>query len=244
MKKAIIALSLVFALTMVVGAQKKMKPWTEWTEKDVNKILNDSPWGQTQNETNTSEMFYSPTSPLATGRSNSGTGSTNDRNQQGALNQATNIGYGIRFLSAKPIRQAFARRVMMQNPQMAEQLKAFAEQKSEQYIVIAVDYNSPDRRFSGPAMQQFNSANLGILKNSTYLERKDGKRIFLEQYMTPINDGMGAKYVFARMLDGKPFLEKDSGYIRFYSEFPGTPALKLNMRFKVAEMIYEENLEY
>ena len=54
MKKIAIALAVVFALTLVAGAQKKMKPWTEWSDKDIKKILDDSPWGQTQNETNTS----------------------------------------------------------------------------------------------------------------------------------------------------------------------------------------------
>lgn len=234
MKKIAIALSLVFALTLAAGAQKKMKPWTEWSEKDVTKMLNDSPWGQTQNETNTSEMFYSPTAQ----------GSGGSRGQQGALNQATNIGYGIRFLSAKPIRQAIARQIILKEPKMADQLKAFADQKSDQYIVVAVDFNSADRRLSGPAMQLFNSANIGQLKNGTYLERKDGKRIFIDQYLAPINDGMGAKFVFPRAFEGKPFIDKDSGYVRFYAEFPGNPGLKLNMRFKVAEMLYEENLEY
>lgn len=233
MKKIIVTMICVFALAAVAGAQKKYKPWTEWGEKDVKKMLDDSPWGQTQNETDTSEMFYSPTA------NNGGS-----RAERGALNQATNIGYGIRFLSAKPIRQAIARQIILKNPELTEQLTAFAAQKSDQYIVVAVDYNSADRRFSGPAMQQFNSANMGMLQNTTYLERKDGKRIFLEKYFAPINDGMGAKYVFPRMFEGKPFIDKDSGYIRFYSEFPVAKGLKLNMRFKVADMIYEDNLEY
>jgi hypothetical protein len=244
MKKIAITLIFVFALMPTAGAQKKMKPWTEWNEKEVNKMLNDSAWGQTQNETNTSEMFYSPTNQGGA-RSTGVGGSSNDRNSQGALNQATNIAYSIRLLSAKPIRQAFARRVMMQNPQMAEQLKAFADRQSDQYIVVAVDYNSADRRLSGPAMQQFNSANLATLKNTTYLETKDGKRVFLEQYMAPINDGMGAKFIFPRMADGKPFVTKDSGFLRFYSEFTGSSStLKLNMRFKISDMTYEEKLEY
>lgn len=231
MKKIAIAFSLVFALTLVAGAQKKMKPWTEWSEKDIKKMLDDSPWGQTQNETNTSEMFYQPTARGGGGA-------------QGAYNQATNIGYGIRFLSAKPIRQAIARQIILKEPKMTDALTAFANQKSDQFIVVAVDYNSADRRLSGPAMQQFNSANIGLLKNNTYLERKDGKRVFIEQYLAPSNDGMGAKFVFPRAFEGKPFIDKDSGYIRFYAEFPGNPGLKLNMRYKVAEMIYEENLEY
>lgn len=235
MKKTTIALSLVFVLTMVAGAQKKTRPWTEWSEKDVTKMLNDSPWGQTQNETNTSEMFYSPTSNR---------GATGNRGTEGAYNQATNIGYGIRFLSAKPIRQAIARQIILKNPQMTEALTAFAEQKSEQFVVVAVDFNSADRRLSGPAMQLFSSANIGLLKNNTYLERKDGKRIFIEKYLVPTDDGMGAKFVFPRVFEGKPFIDKDSGYIRFYAEFPGKPGLKLNMRYKVADMIYDDNLEY
>src|SRR5262245_8452947 len=183
MKKIAVTLLIVFAFAVVAGAQKKMKPWTDWSEKEVNKILNDSAWGQTQTDTNTAEMFYSPTSQNTIGNrplDTSGSTSSNDRSAQGALNQATTINYRIRLLTAKPIRQAFARRAQMQNPQLAEQLKAFAEQQTDQYIVVAVDYDSTDRRFSGPAMQTFNSANTGTLKNSSYLENKDGKRLFLQ----------------------------------------------------------------
>lgn len=244
-KKIAITLSFVFALSAAAGAQKKMKPWTEWSEKEVNKMLNDSPWGQTQTETDTSEMFYSPSAgrggvnrPL----DNQAGSGANDRSIQGALNQATNIHYRIRLLTAKPIRQALARRAQLQNPQLVEQLKAFAEQSTDQFIVVAVDYDSTDRRFSGPAMQIFNSANTGALKNNTYLENKDGKRVFLQEYIAPINDGMGAKFVFARTLDNEPFVTEKSGYLRFYSEIAKN--IKLNMRFKISDMIYDGKLEY
>src|SRR5690348_2406448 len=62
MKRLAITLMFVYAFVLVAGAQKKTKPWDEWNEKEVQKMLNDSPWGQTQTETNTSEMVYSPTS--------------------------------------------------------------------------------------------------------------------------------------------------------------------------------------
>lgn len=244
MQRIAIAILFISALAVVAGAQKKMKPWTEWSEKEAQKMLNDSPWGQTQTDTNTSEMFYSPSAPRG-GSSrpleSSGTGGS-DRGSQGALNQATNINYRIRLLTAKPIRQAIARQTQLKNPQLAEQLKAFAEQQSDKYIVVAVDYDSPDRRFSGNSMQIFNSANTGVLKNNTYLETKDGKRLFLQEYMAPINDGMGAKFVFARTLDNEPFITPQSGYLRFYAEMDKN--IKLNMRFKVAEMMYDGNLEY
>jgi len=245
MKKFAIMLMFVFALVLGAGAQKKMKPWTEWSEKEALKVLNESAWGQTQTETNTSEMFYNPTS--SSGGSNrpldNAPGSnSNDRNAQGALNQATNVNYRIRLLTSKPIRQAIARRAQLQNPQLAERLKAFAEQETDKYIVVAVDYDSSDRRLSGPTMQIFNSANTNALKNNTYLETKDGKRIFLEQYIAPINDGMGAKFVFPRTVDEKPFVNSESGFLRFYAEIAKN--IKLNMRFKISDMMYEGKLEY
>lgn len=231
MKKFAVMMMCIFALTLSAGAQKKYKPFMEWTEKDITKMLNDSPWGLTQTDTNTSEMFYSPTA-----------GSAGSRGSQGALNQAVNLNFRIRFLSAKPIREAFARQTMLKNPQLTEQLKAFAEQTSNEFIVVAVDYDSTDRRLSGPAMQAFSSASPGQLKTNTYLETKDGKRVFVDKYIQPGNDGMGAKFVFPRMVDGKPFVTADSGFVRFYSELTAT--IKLNMRFKVADMMYNDKLEY
>jgi hypothetical protein len=249
MKKILaIILSLMFALAAAAGAQKKEKPWTEWSEKEVTKTLNDSAWGQTQTDANLAEMFYTPNSPvdnpvgLPPPPDGSGGSSANNRAAQGALNQATYINFRIRLLTAKPIRHAFARRAMIQNPQLAEQLKVFAEQQTDDYIVVAVDYDSTDRRFSGPAMQIFNSANTALLKNSAYLERKDGKRLFLQEYMAPINDGMGAKFVFPRKLENEPLVNEQSGFLRFYAEM--SKNLKLNMRFKVADMIYDGKLEY
>jgi hypothetical protein len=247
MEKLAIVFTVIFALSIGAEAQKKMKPWTEWSEKEVNKMLNDSAWGQTQTETNTSEMFYTPTTsnrnpignrPL----DNPGGSDTNDRSSQGALNQATSVNYRIRLLTAKPIRQALARRAQMQNPELAEKLKAFAEQQTDKYIVVAVDYDSTDRRFSGPAMQVFNSANTGVLKNNTYLENKDGKRLFLQEYIAPINDGMGAKFVFPKIIDNEPFVNEQGGFLRFYSEVAKN--IKLNMRFKIADMMYDGKLEY
>lgn len=246
MNKIAVVTMIIASLVLVAFAQKKEKPWTEWTEKEVNKMLNDSAWGQTQTDTNTSEMFYSPTSqgrtssrPLDTSPGGSG---SNDRATQGALNQATNLNYRVRFLTAKPIRQALARRAQLLNPQLAEQLAAFAEQKTDQYIVVTVDVDSSDRRFSGPAMQVFKSLNTGNLKNVTYLEVKSGQRVFLQEYIAPTEDGMGAKYVFPRQVDGKPFVDKESGYLRFYTEM--SKDFKIQMRFNVSKMVYGEELEY
>jgi hypothetical protein len=81
-----------------------------------------------------------------------------------------------------------------------------------------------------------------VLKNNTYVETKKGQRVFLTDYKAPINDGIGAKFIFPRTSSGDPFLTPESGELRFYSEL--TKNLILNMKFKVAELVWDGVLEY
>ena len=153
-------ISILIALSgTVAAAQKQFKPWTEWSKSDVEKILNDSPWGQTQIETDTSEMFFTPTTQA-------GGGDSSSRREQGATNQATSIKFRIRWLSAKPIREALVRQEQLTSGKVSEQLQFFADGPSYTRIVIAVTFECTDQRYSGKMMQAFSSANMGVLKNS------------------------------------------------------------------------------
>lgn len=235
------ALTLSAALATVVG-QKKDKPWTDWSKKDAEKMLSDSPWAQTQTDTDTSQMFYSPTADPRTMGSSSNDSS---RLAQGATNQSVNVSFHARFLSARPIRQAFVRMMELQqkpDPQLTEKLHRFAEVKWENSIIVAVLFESTDQRYLRTVMQAFDSATTGTLKNNTYLERSDGKRLFLEEYVPPSKDGFGARFIFLREMDGQPFITKDTGDVRFYTQY--TNGIKVDRRFKIAAMIYEGELEY
>jgi hypothetical protein len=266
MYKSAIILAVILLFGAMAIAQKQLKPWTEWSRKDAEKILNDSPWGQTQVETDTSEMVFTPTTQT-------GGGDSGSRREQGATNQATSVKFRICWLSARPIRQALARQTELESGTLTEQLRFFAEGPSDKRTVIAVSFESSDRRFEGKVMQGFNSANTGVLKNSTYLERKDGKRIFLQEYVPPQQNRLGvALFVFPRTVDERPLLNAESGSVRFHTEYENKTTLdeslnpggqnssrqassspsgvtnpyrfKLDMRFKVAEMIYNGQLEY
>src|SRR5215471_8599277 len=129
-------LSTAFALVVmgalaIATAQKADKNWTEWSKKDAQKILDDSPWGQTQTDTDTSQMFYSPTQdPQRMGR----TSNDGSRLAQGATNQSVNVKYHVRFFSARPVRQALARIMLLDQqppPEMVAKLKNFAEIKDD-----------------------------------------------------------------------------------------------------------------
>ncbi|HKP72012.1 MAG TPA: hypothetical protein VJT82_03675, partial [Pyrinomonadaceae bacterium] len=145
--------------------------------------------------------------------------------------------------SAKPIRQAIARQLALKEGSFTAQMRAFVEGSSESRVVVAVTFETTDQRFGGKVMQAFNSANTGVLKNNTYLERKDGVRVFLREYVSPQQNTLGAAmFVFPRLVGERPLLEADSGEVRFVSEFEKN--VKLNMKYKVADMIYDGKLEY
>jgi hypothetical protein len=227
-----------------VTGQKQPKSWKEWSKKDAEKILSDSPWSHLQVDTDLSEMFYQPTTDART--SGGRAPNANSRLEQGATNQETKLTYGIRFFSARPVRQAFIRMIQLQKrdlePDVVDRMNKYAELPSTDSIIIAVTIEGTDKRSLGKAMQVIESAATGTLKNTTYLERNDGKRVFLEEYLPPGKDGFGARFIFPRMVDERPFLSTDFNDVRFVSEF-GT-AIKLNMRFKVSDMMLDGRLEY
>jgi hypothetical protein len=240
MKKKI-GLALITLMAVAAVAQKNEKPWTEWSKKDAEKILADSPWAKAQTDTDTSQMFYSPTQDPQRMGTSSNDGS---RLAQGATNQAVNVSFQVRFFSARPVRQALARIMEIDNKPPAEvaaKLHQFAEMQSPSSIIVTVTYSSNDQRYSGVVMQQFNSAATGSLKNDAYLQRSDGKQLFLEEYVPPGKDGFGARFIFLREVDGQPFIKDANGEIRFYAKYPN--GIKIDRRFKLADMMYQGQLE-
>jgi hypothetical protein len=127
-------------------------------------------------------------------------------------------------------------------PEKVAQLRTFVDRDFADYIVITITMDGNDPKRMGQAKEEIGNADATVLKTTTYLERKDGKRVSLLDYRAPIQDGLGAKFVFPRMIDGKPFVEANSGEVRFSTEVG--KALKISKRFKVAEMIYDGKLEY
>ena len=256
MKRIFVTLFILCTVAAFANAQKT-KSWKDWSEKDAKKILDNSGWAQTQSDTDTTQMFYQPTS------------SRSNVSVEGTTNQAITTNYHIRFLSSRPIRQAMVRLAELKTHATANDLRVFAERNFDEVIVIAVTFDSTDGRYSGTSLQAFGSANIGVLKNKTYLERKDGKRLFLEDYKAPIADGLGAKFIFHRLEDGKPFITGDTGEVRFYCEIPSgdrtdtntvqtaggrtdpqgntlavVKSIILNMKFKTGDMLYDGKLDY
>ena len=223
------SLMVMLVCPLAVLAQWSKKPYTEWSEKEATKLLNDSPWGQTQALTDTSQM----------------TGQARADSSQSRVAEVFNVNLRIRFLSAKPVRQAISRLMEMKNKvntQLAAQLKAFAAADFPDYIVITV---TPESDKASGLLQQTQAAFYKLttneLTNNTYL-LASGQRVFVKEYQQPGKDGLGARYIFPRLVGGKPFITPETGDVLFHSEPRGSTVL--NMRYKVKEMMFDGKLEY
>jgi hypothetical protein len=247
MRRVLFTCSILILLTASVSAQKT-KPWTEWTAKDADKILNDSAWGQTQTEGDSSSRGApeSAITQTTAARESSVRSTSAAKNVESGEKKDTAmmVYYRVRLLSAKPIRAAFVRLIEIQGapPEKVAQWRSFVDRDFGDYIVVTITMDgSTDRKRMGTVMAEIGSVNAEALKATTYLERKDGKRVALMEYRAP-TDVLGAKFVFPRTLEGKPFIAADSGELRFSTE--AGKVLKISKRFKVSEMMYEGKLEY
>jgi hypothetical protein len=220
MKRMSQAAPLIFiwaiAAIVVIGQNKPwLKPYTDWSGKDVQQILSDSPWAQTQDEV-ALETFRSKT--------------------QGPKFQTI-----YRFLSAKPIRRAVYRSLELDRKSTQAQIDAarkFMNSKYEDTIVISASYADP--QVLNQANSKFSKVTTGLLSNNTYFTLTSGNRIFLKEYEPPGQDGLGAKFLFARLVDGKPFIGPQDRGVRFDSE-----RLNIrNIRFKVSDMMSDGAFEY
>lgn len=126
-------------------------------------------------------------------------------------------------------------------PDMVERMHTFANVKSSDSIILTLNFETTDQRYGGVAMQAMSSAITATMKNETYLER-DGKRHFLHEYVPPGSDGFGARFIFLRNVDNEPFINSNSGEVRFVTKYSN--GIKVDRRFKVGDMIYEGQLEY
>jgi hypothetical protein len=254
MRRIVFICSAIILFAATVSAQKD-KPWTEWSEKDATKVLTDSAWSQTQKEmTDVAPSSGTSGSAVTTaGENKSNINAMGDaaKNSETGSNVGQKTGsltalYYVSFLTAKPVRQAFVRMIELKTPntppdKVAER-RTFVDRDFGDYVIVTLKLEGTDKKKLDPVKQFLSTADLNALKATTYLERKDGKRLALMDYRAPSPESFGAaRLIFPRNLDGKPFIDSSSGEVRVYIELGKAKVIR---RFKVADMMYDGKLEY
>ena len=228
-------LTLFLLCPIATSAQWNKKPYDEWSEKDADKLLKNSPWARTETFTDASAMFRSVQ------------GQTPTTGTVGTPQTALYVNFRIRFLSAKPVRMAVKRMTELKHKEevpaeLASSLDDFVNTEFKDLIIVVVNVDSDQ---PGPnasqAISLLQTTSTAAIKNNTFLQ-VGKERVFLQEYQTPRSDGLGARFLFPRLVDGKPFITADEKEIRFVAELSSSH--KLNQRFKIKDMMYEGKLEY
>src|SRR5512141_784374 len=111
---------------------QKSGPWYTWSKKDADRMLNDSAWAQSQIK---GEAPPDTSASLNAGRSQ-------QQNSNPGVKLPTEFYFRVRFITAKPIREAFARKSLLLQPtptkEMTDELQAVIDRDLGDFIVVGV----------------------------------------------------------------------------------------------------------
>ena len=160
----------------------------------------------------------------------------------------------VRILSAMPVRHALVRlqqiqygydelpeplRLRFDDYVAADLLPGFGD-----WIVVAVSFRSNDPNEESNVRRFFHKQTPETLKNKAFLSTERFSQVRIHTYFTPRDEGVGAKFVFPRQVDGVPIVSEQGKAMTF--ELLDVPAAspRLRARFAVKEMRVDGRLIY
>jgi hypothetical protein len=219
-------LGIVFALAADISSSNFFQqPFFKWSEDEAVQVLNASPWAK-------QETFTHIVSGQGSGRSGE--------------KEIYNTFY-VRFLSAPPIRKAYARIQQIQygydNMEREDKLRFEKAQQpnirmdASQWIVVSIAFRSNDPNEESDVRRFFQSETVRTLKTKAFLSTPACSQVEISAYFPPREESVGAKFVFPRVVDGVPVVTKDCDSITFeLLEVPGADP-NLHATFSVAPMV-------
>ncbi len=225
MRTRLVALSaiLLLAASVWAGDPWKDKPYTQWDEKDVKKVLFDSPWAKEVRvpanwKPAQRDSGESLTSWIGGGAYDK-TPQRSDTESQAPPPEATFV---VRWASARTVREAMARNAMLHGMSEADAAK-FASETLETYVIVIL----------GNDMTPFAKTAEDVLKSKTHLKMKKSKTDLLPikvELQRPKDSPkiVGAAFYFVKKSEsGEPTIAADEKGMEFVCEVGGV-AIKAN----------------
>ena len=213
------------------------KPWTEWSKSDCQKILSDSPWAADAGLGTTVMQVVSENSAVP-GRE-----------------AAPSITYQVRFLSARPVREAIMRLQQLdpkfsasppdQKQKFEAQAKEFIEGDFSDRVVVQVNYSANTQIYDQALIRSWQSQSPEVIKQSTYLN--PGK---IGPLAVQVGQGGSheVQFIFPRKsANGDILISPDAKEINLEFESPGIGTLapdRLFIRFFTKKMRVNGQLMY
>ncbi|MBN2338765.1 MAG: hypothetical protein JXP48_09515 [Acidobacteria bacterium] len=209
-----------------------LEPFSKWSLEGAVKVLNDSPWARQETFTRVIRGV--------------GSGISGEK-------EIYNTFY-VRFLSARPVREAYARiqqiqhgydRMTPEEKQRFESLQAAnLDMDVSQWIVLSVGFRSNDPNEESAIRRFFQSETVETLRSKAFLSTPSCPQVELIAYFPHQEESVGAKFVFPREVDGVPVIGEHCPNITLeLLDVPGTES-RLYAKFEVKSMRVGDQLVF
>lgn len=139
----------------------------------------------------------------------------------------------VRFLSARPIREAFTRIQQIQQEydslteqerrHLDERLRAVLDLDVERWIIVSLGFRSNDPNEESLVRRFFESETTETMRNRAFLSTESLPQVGLAAYFSPVEESVGAKFVFPRHVNGEDIVGRKTERITFeLLRAPGT----------------------
>ncbi len=199
---AILYTCLTFGLAGLQSAAGE-DPYWEWPLSKAVKMLNSSAWAR-------QETFTTVVGGVGSGRSGE---------------KEIYSRFYVRFLSASPIREAYARILQIEygydrlneeeQQRFDEMLQPLLAVDVDNWVVVAVSFRSNDPDLESQVRRYFHSETTATLRDKAFLSTGQFSQVNVYAYFPPVEEGVGAKFVFPREVGGIDLVNGDSGSISF-----------------------------
>ncbi len=216
---------------------KSNKKYTEWSEKEIRKVLEKSPWAKTVTllllaKSGSGQGAGDSPQPNEVGGSGRGGPPIYDSSGGGPRTDSRPV--LVRWDSALPVRRARERRQVQAEMMTPEQAQQYFEQAPSEYVVV----------LGGMPMVEMTGGTLEEVKASTYLKTGDKQRIMAQDVRLSqlpeesIAAGRVPDFYFSFPRATPIELRQKS--VEFFTE---VGQFKIKKKFKLKDMLFKGNLE-
>ena len=193
------------AALLLAGEAWKQKPFSEWSDKDIQGIFQDSPWAHLVAVPWVKQLS---TPNIATSDIAGPKPMTGGEESKGLPVRAQFL---VQWASALTMRQARARQLQMQGAANDEAVAQFLSQTPPHHVIVVV----------GADLSSFEVLKEEGVQKVTYLELKQSKQHLAPTSVQFFRQGSqltGVQFFFPREVDGKPAIGPGENKLTFHCD--------------------------
>ncbi len=220
------------------------KPFTKWNRGQVAQLFNNSPWARSRDYRGQTTGEHGSFTQGVTGTAGNATLGVN----------TVTYSFTARLFSSEPIREAYVRMLQILNhydTMPAAQQRIFdakvdgllhADVSKE--VVVTLFYGTNDPQSERNLRQWFATQTADTLRQNAYLYTSSAGQVQLVKYFPAQGSGgLGARFIYPRLFNGKPILQPGDSRMRFQLYVPQV-GQTIYLDFKPSEMMYKGQLSY